>query len=215
MPENEENLEENMPSMEDILKSIRGVITNEESSSGDEKEGDESDQPLDLGEPLELGDPIEEKSETTEEKVTDSSEAEKDDSSNEASVLDSIDSALSEGEEGEANWDEALAEAEAGEKEEAKTETDAAPESKPKSDSESLLEDETASKTSATIKELMSSLPKDEVESPVSRGGTSLEDLVIEAMRPMLADWLNENLDTVVKNLVSKEIKKIIPRDDE
>src|SRR5690606_39224854 len=66
----------------------------------------------------------------------------------------------------------------------------------------SLLEENTAQTASGTLKELLSSLPKEQVRSPATRSGATLEDLVIEAIRPMLAEWLNENLSTIVKQLV-------------
>ncbi|CAK8163588.1 conserved hypothetical protein [Candidatus Xenohaliotis californiensis] len=40
--------------------------------------------------------------------------------------------------------------------------------------------------------------------------GTTIEDLVIEAIKPYLANWINDNLPDLVKNIVEKEIKKLI-----
>jgi uncharacterized protein len=41
------------------------------------------------------------------------------------------------------------------------------------------------------------------------RGGTTIEDLVIEALKPELRDWLNANLPSMVERMVAAEIKKI------
>lgn len=41
------------------------------------------------------------------------------------------------------------------------------------------------------------------------RAGGTVEDLVMEALRPMLKDWLNNNLPGIVEQLVEREIKKI------
>jgi hypothetical protein len=41
------------------------------------------------------------------------------------------------------------------------------------------------------------------------RSGTTVEDLVLEALKPELKNWLNANLPQMVERLVSKEIKKI------
>ncbi len=39
--------------------------------------------------------------------------------------------------------------------------------------------------------------------------GTSLEDLTRELMRPMLKNWLDENLPQLVEELVAREIERI------
>ena len=44
--------------------------------------------------------------------------------------------------------------------------------------------------------------------------GRSVEELVKEILRPELTKWLNDNLPAIVKQLVDKEIKKIIPKDE-
>lgn len=41
------------------------------------------------------------------------------------------------------------------------------------------------------------------------RSGFTVEDLAMEALRPMLKDWLDANLPTVVEHLVEREIKKL------
>lgn len=38
-----------------------------------------------------------------------------------------------------------------------------------------------------------------------------LENLVIEALKPQLTNWLNANLPDIVRNIVEKEIKKLVP----
>lgn len=50
--------------------------------------------------------------------------------------------------------------------------------------------------------------------SPVFRSGTTVEDLVLEALRPMLKGWLDANLTTVVERIVEREVKKISSRFD-
>lgn len=40
-------------------------------------------------------------------------------------------------------------------------------------------------------------------------GGTSLEDMTREMMRPMLKQWLDDNLPTLVEELVAREIRRI------
>ncbi|MFU7503016.1 MAG: DUF2497 domain-containing protein [Candidatus Tisiphia sp.] len=41
----------------------------------------------------------------------------------------------------------------------------------------------------------------------------TLENLIIEMLRPQLSQWLNTNLPLLVKQLVEKEIQKLIPND--
>ncbi len=78
-----------------------------------------------------------------------------------------------------------------------------------------LIKNEVADKSSDSLKQFVNSIPKPHVESVYTRGGTSLEDLVVEALKPYLAEWLNKNLPTLVKQIVTKEIKKLVPREDE
>lgn len=44
------------------------------------------------------------------------------------------------------------------------------------------------------------------------RSGTTIEDLVLEALRPMLKDWLDSNLSQMVERLVEKEIRRLSTR---
>jgi len=46
-------------------------------------------------------------------------------------------------------------------------------------------------------------------------GGGTLEDLVKEMIRPMLKDWLDQNLPPLVDHLVRKEIQRMVNRADE
>jgi len=45
---------------------------------------------------------------------------------------------------------------------------------------------------------------------PVHRsGGPSLEDLVRDELRPLLADWLNQNLPEIVERVVRDEVRRV------
>ena len=46
----------------------------------------------------------------------------------------------------------------------------------------------------------------------LGNGQRTLEDMVIELMRPMLRDWLDKNLPATVDRLVQKEIERIARR---
>jgi hypothetical protein len=43
----------------------------------------------------------------------------------------------------------------------------------------------------------------------LGNGGRTLEDMVMELMRPMLKEWLDQNLPAIVDRLVQKEIERI------
>jgi len=49
----------------------------------------------------------------------------------------------------------------------------------------------------------------DPVASMPLRSGITVEDLVIEALRPMLRSWLDANLPQLVERLVDREIRRI------
>lgn len=79
----------------------------------------------------------------------------------------------------------------------------------------SLIAEEVAKESSGSLKELVNSVSEKHVASPTTRNGTSLEELVIEAIKPFLADWLNKNLPAIVKKIVEKEVKRLIPKEDD
>ena len=43
-------------------------------------------------------------------------------------------------------------------------------------------------------------------------GGRTMEEVVLEALRPMLKDWLDANLPPLVEAMVAKEIRRITGR---
>ena len=44
---------------------------------------------------------------------------------------------------------------------------------------------------------------------PSLRSGVTVEDLVVEALKPMLKDWLDGNLPELVRSLVEQEIRRM------
>lgn len=49
---------------------------------------------------------------------------------------------------------------------------------------------------------------------PLGNGMRTLEDMVLETMRPMIKDWLDKNLPEMVERLVQKEVERITKRVD-
>ena len=45
--------------------------------------------------------------------------------------------------------------------------------------------------------------------SPSLRSGITVEDLVVEALKPMLKEWLDGNLPELVRTLVEREIRRV------
>lgn len=84
------------------------------------------------------------------------------------------------------------------------------------SDIDSLLTDKAAEASSSAIQQLKQvndSQAKVHVEAPVEklefRSGVTIEDLAMEALKPELKNWLNNNLPQIVERLVKAEIEKI------
>lgn len=76
---------------------------------------------------------------------------------------------------------------------------------------DSLLSTESASATSAAFKKIHPvETPIVTTPSPHFRSGGSVEDLIMEALRPMLKQWLDTNLPTIVERIVEREIKKLV-----
>lgn len=76
---------------------------------------------------------------------------------------------------------------------------------------ESLMSDKSAAETSNILQNL-SEVTKGEISRNTTKART-IEDLVVEMIRPQLSDWLDKNLPLLVKQLVEKEIRRMIPED--
>lgn len=84
---------------------------------------------------------------------------------------------------------------------------------------DALLSQEAANASQERLKSLMSQAAKPapqgfvpvSLESMAFRSGNTVEDLVMEALRPMLKQWLDANLPQLVERMVEREIRKISP----
>lgn len=77
----------------------------------------------------------------------------------------------------------------------------------------SLISKEVASESSKVLMDLVKAVEKPSSDGLKFRNGTTLEQLVIELIKPDLSKWLDENLPNIVKHVVEKEIRKLIPKD--
>ena len=86
-------------------------------------------------------------------------------------------------------------------------------------DLDSIISGDSAIAAKSALSELTQHLRKDGREtnkiepSAPFRNGDTVEDLVREALKPMMKDWLDKNLPKLVNEIVQKEIQKLIPRD--
>ena len=88
----------------------------------------------------------------------------------------------------------------------------AAPPAPPQTE-EPLLSEQTRVSAAAALEALRQVPPAATVSQSSGgmhfRSGETVEDLVLEALRPMLKDWLDEQLTKIVERLVEKEIRRV------
>lgn len=81
-----------------------------------------------------------------------------------------------------------------------------------KAESNTLISDEVASKTSRSIQDFASSA-KSVIEESAKLKSMTVEELVTQSIKPMLQEWLNKNLPLIVREIVTLELKKLIPNE--
>ncbi len=81
---------------------------------------------------------------------------------------------------------------------------------------EGLVSDSTLSSATAALSALKNipeaTLPPLAPTGLGFRSGTTIEDLVLESLKPMLKEWLDTNLTGIVERLVEKEVRKLSAR---
>lgn len=188
------------PSMEEILASIRRIISEDdepganaaESSAEEESVVEESDQILELTEIAE--EPEEEPAAAPEEIAEEPAE--------EAAEEDlSIDDVLD-----EVSQEDELVLVEP--KDEPVPEVPTPPPAAPLIDS-SLLATDTAAAAAGTLSGLVAAVDRAHGGSVLGDGNRTIEDLLKEVMRPMVKDWLDENLPGLTERLVRREIERL------
>jgi cell pole-organizing protein PopZ len=76
---------------------------------------------------------------------------------------------------------------------------------------ESLVAPEAAAAAATSVSSLLRHL-QSERHMAVHRGGPTIEDIVREEMRPLLKHWLDTNLPPLVERLVRAEIERVVAR---
>ena len=77
-----------------------------------------------------------------------------------------------------------------------------------------FIAEEVAKESQDLLRSFIKATTKNHDENINFRSGATLEDLVIELLKPELSEWLNRNLPNIVKSIVEKEVKKLIPQDE-
>ncbi len=93
----------------------------------------------------------------------------------------------------------------------------AEPAAEPESDDERLVSTDAAdaaSKPFADLARVAEPEPAPATGPTFGDSGRTVEDLVMELMRPMLREWLDDNLPTLVDRLVQKEIRHLVRRSE-
>jgi cell pole-organizing protein PopZ len=193
------------PSMAQILQTIRGVITEDQATT---LPSGAQDEVLELDKSLEVKPQV---------NVVDTSSAPLEKVEKPVDILSSIDNALSDTNEPnqpqEAQITAPKIEVSATNDQEA--DALAAQTQASTKTSSQLLSPASAQETAQSLRTLMKTLAKPASDGLAFRGGTTVEDLVTELMKPYLKEWLDKNLPTIVKQIVEKEIHKLIPQEDD
>lgn len=75
---------------------------------------------------------------------------------------------------------------------------------------EQLISDSTLAASVAALAALANrNEQRHSLDTPVFRSGSTVEDLVVEALKPMLKEWLDGNLPSIVRSLVEREIRRV------
>ena len=80
----------------------------------------------------------------------------------------------------------------------------------PVEEKESLVSSPQATETMDEFARLGSKLYEDVQELPIGNGAVTLEGLVRELVRPMLKEWLDQHLPITVERLVREEIERLV-----
>lgn len=75
-----------------------------------------------------------------------------------------------------------------------------------------LLAPEVAEKASSSVGSLLRTLASERQQVAVRAGGPTIEDLMREEIRPLLKAWLDANLPQLVERLVRAEIERVVGR---
>lgn len=79
----------------------------------------------------------------------------------------------------------------------------------PMTDNNRLISDQAASASAKSFQKVIQT-HKATTPMPHFRNGETIEDLVLETLKPLLKEWLDANLPSMVERIVEREIRKIV-----
>jgi cell pole-organizing protein PopZ len=189
--------------MEDILSSIRRIISEDGEEENEEKAESEADESAAEDDVLELTKMVDDEG-----NVVELSEA----SAQEETPPQEAEEAPSQ----EAEAEEAVAEEEPA----GQDDTDAIPAAseEPAGDAgEKLISDDAEAEASNALASLSRAAAPGAADESALRavaGGHTIEEHVLIMLRPLLREWLDKNLPALVQRLVEKEIERLVRRAD-
>ena len=190
------------PSMEEILASIRRIISEDDDPGAKPEESSAEDASDDV---LELTEIAEESEDEPAAPLEETAEEPAEQAAEEELSIDDVLEETSQEEELELleTGDEPAADAVEPAPEGAATPVAAQPVDT------SLLATETAAATAGTLSGLVAAVDRAHGGSVLGDGNRTIEDLVKEVMRPMVKDWLDDNLPSLTERLVRREIERL------
>jgi uncharacterized protein len=77
---------------------------------------------------------------------------------------------------------------------------------------DSLISAETAAQSIAAIKRLIKKVEHPVVDEASIEKDNALEEIAVETLKPLIKDWLDKHLPSIVEKVVEKEVKNLIPK---
>ena len=77
---------------------------------------------------------------------------------------------------------------------------------------EAIVSETATAATASALGELTRVMDEKTSKLKVGAGDASISDIVKEMLRPMLREWLDENLPVIVERVVRREIQKLVDR---
>jgi uncharacterized protein len=87
------------------------------------------------------------------------------------------------------------------------------PEPEPEPEEESLLAPQTVDRSTSALSALAQAVSRDR-NAGLGNASVTLEELVRELLKPILKDWLDQNLPFMIERIVKKEIENMVKRVD-
>lgn len=200
-----ENKPEQEPSIEEILSSIRQIISDDDEPAP--VEADDSEPEAAPEEPVAAPEPAPEPEDAPEPEAAPVEEEPEDD------ILE-LTADMAEDDEDEINLEDYEVAMEETEPEQAPEPEPAAPPPPVKEDmADEILSEEAKSAALSSMAKLASNMPVSKpAATPRTYDGVTLEDIVRDLLNPMLREWMDENLPPMVERLVQKELEKLARR---